>query len=147
MKRSELKSIIRGVLTSTAEKSKPKVTEGSGAPDKSIYGAIGKVAMPDLLSIMRKTVPSKYVKFGKVQGAGLGLWMIEFDGYTRSDMAITGWVSLTAPGGAIKGWSVDIDFTDAMKGNVRDSYSFMAHENWTTVFTNAAKRLKQWVEL
>ena len=141
MSRDELKSIIKETVNNNIV-----ITEGA-APDKSIYGAVGNAAMPDLLRIMKKTVPGKYITFGKTSSAGLGLWLIEFKGYSRSDMAINGYVSLTAPGGAIKSWSADIEFTDAMKGKVADSYSFMPHEDWTSVFTSAAKRLKQWVEM
>ena len=138
--KSELKSLIKETIRNIV------ITEGA-APDNSIYGAVGNAAMPELLKIMKKTVPGKYITFGKVSSAGLGLWLIEFKGYSRSDMAINGYVSLTAPGGAIKSWSADIEFTDAMKGKVADSYSFMPHEDWTSVFTSAAKRLKQWVEM
>jgi len=118
-----------------------------GAPKNSIYGSIGIAAMPHLLKALKKHVPSKYVKFSGVKGAGLGLWLIELKGYTRSDLSINGWVTMTAAGGSIKSWSVDLDFVDAMKGRVQQSWELPMHESWDEPFANCAKTLKQWVEL
>jgi hypothetical protein len=146
MKKSELKNMIKDILRETIFESKPIIKEAK-APDNSVHGCVGLVAMPMLEKIMKKFVPKKYVTFKRWQTAGYGLWLIEFDGYTRSDIGVSGWVSLIAPGGAIKHWQVQLEFTDAMKGKVDETYEFSPSVDWTPTFENAAKRLKQWVEM
>jgi hypothetical protein len=122
------------------------ITEGA-TPKNSIYGAVTDVVLPHLLETLKKTVPAKYVKFKIHQAVSWGLWMIEFEGYTRSDVAIDGWVTLSSPGGTMKSWSVELNFTDVMKGKVEEQFDFGAHEDLSKPFGDVAKRLKQWVEM
>lgn len=122
------------------------ITEGA-APKNSIYGAVGDVTVPELLATLKKIVPSKYITFKTHQTVSWGLWMIAFEGYSRSDVTIDGWITLSPPGGSQKDWAVNLSFTDAMKGKVEDDYHFAAHEDWSKPFGDVARRLKQWVEM
>lgn len=125
---------------------KSLITEAT-VPKTSIYGAVGSVAMPDLQKVLSKTISAKYLKFRKPQSAGLGLWVIEFKGFSRSDFEVDGYVELVAPGGQIKTWSVGVKVAEASKGQMQESWTFMEHEDWRQTMQRAADWLKAWIEI
>jgi hypothetical protein len=102
---------------------------------------------PQFMGTISSTVGTKYVTFRDHKTISLGLWMFEFNGYTRSDVTATGTISMSAPSGGHKVWSIDFTFRSAdMARDYEQTWELSPFEDYMAVAKEIAHLLKRQIE-
>ena len=120
------------------------IAEGT-APKNSVYGALMPMA-EFFLKALKKGVPSKYLKF-KITGVSAGgIWIIEFDGVSRSDITVDGYMYISSN---LKNGNMEVEcqINDVMKGRNERKWSFYFGEDYSPIAKSVADHIKEWVEL
>lgn len=131
-------------LNNILNESKKMITEAK-YPAMSIYGAVEKMIGNEMVKELKKVKGVKKVE--TVQTISGGLWMVNFNGYTKSDIEMNGYLVLSSPGGAQKNWLFRLTTEHSIRGTNERTYEFVMHDDISQLLSKIVmKELSLWYE-
>jgi hypothetical protein len=105
----------------------------------SIYGDVESSTWPAIVTKI-KQAKVKGIKWSPVRTISTGLWMIEFNGFSKSDFEITGYVTLFEnPSKGV--WALNCELNHVGRGKNNVDFEFKSHEDYGKIADSIAKHI------